>query len=262
MSETSSLDDRAQEVLELLPAAAPGSIVIGGWASWLRTRAQRSHDVDLIVDHQQLAAIGEHARIERSSAQHAGAQKWVADWDGVHLDLYVPFQSRLGTRLELRVEKLAQHTEQVDGQTVLTIGGQTAAKWAALVDRQGTRRGAKDREELLELLRDPAAADARHVLHEASNQPAHVVDAAIRDGLDYLAAGAERIERRRLQRLAKTWLPDPVEAAPPAAAPARGTTRPGGRPPRRAQTKSRRQPPPPPAGPAELPPAREDGIEL
>ncbi len=79
MSETSSLDDRAQEVLELLPAAAPGSIVIGGWASWLRTRAQRSHDVDLIVDHEQLAAIGQHARVERSSARHAGAQKWVGD---------------------------------------------------------------------------------------------------------------------------------------------------------------------------------------
>jgi hypothetical protein len=51
-----------------------------------------SRDVDLIVEWDQLRAIPEHARVERSAARHAGATKWVSEWDGVHLDLYFPFQ--------------------------------------------------------------------------------------------------------------------------------------------------------------------------
>jgi hypothetical protein len=224
MSDTSSPEDRAQTVLEMLPATAPGSVVIGGWATWLRTRGARSHDVDLIVDWDQLQAIAGHARVERSTAQHAAATKWAGDWDGVHLDLYLPFQSRLGTKLELQVEKLAEHTERVDNQIVLSIPAQTAAKWAALVDRYGTPRGDKDREEVLQLLKSPAARDTPAILHYASRKPAQAVDSAIREGFEYLQERAPKAERRRLHQMARTWLTR-TDTPPPT--PARGSPTPG-----------------------------------
>jgi hypothetical protein len=150
----------AERVLAEITAIVPHAVVIGGWATWLRTGGAKSHDIDLIVDWDELAEIGHHAEVEQSTARHAGAVKWRGTWDGVHLYLYVPHQSRLGTKLELRVERLRDHTETLDDHRVLTAPGQIAAKWAALVDRADSIRGEKDRDELLELLTHPDAATA------------------------------------------------------------------------------------------------------
>ncbi|MDA8067496.1 MAG: hypothetical protein M0T77_02650 [Actinomycetota bacterium] len=209
MSERSSLELKARIVLGELRKAAPDAIVIGGWATWLRTRGDMSHDIDVIATFEQLSEIGRHAHVEQSSARQAGAVKWRGEWDGVHLDLYVPHKSRLGTALELRVEQLARYAETIDGYRVLTIPAQIAAKWAALVDRKHSSRGLKDRAELLELLRDPRAGDAAGVLRETSAKPPNVVDDAIRDGFQYLQAGAPKTDRERLRRLQAAWVPAP-----------------------------------------------------
>ncbi len=268
MSATSSPDDRAQRVLEQLPAAVPGTVVIGGWASWLRTHGARSHDVDLIVEWDQLQAISEHARVERSTARHAGATKWVGEWDGVHLDLYVPFQSRLGTKLELRVETLVQYTEQIDNHRVLSIPAQTAAKWAALVDRVGTTRGAKDREEVIELLANPEAQSTAKILHEASAKSAAAVNEAISEGFAYLQATAPRAQRRQLAQMQTAWLPSSPEQPTPPATQAGGLPKPGGatrRSTARSSTRERGRSAPASAGDPTPPPenpARGHGLGL
>ena len=42
---------------------------------------------------------------------HSGGRKGRGTKDGVHVDAYIPWESALGTKLRLKVEKLTKHTE-------------------------------------------------------------------------------------------------------------------------------------------------------
>lgn len=187
---------------------APDSVVIGGWGVWLRERARFSHDIDLIVTHEQLHAIATRSDTPplESSARHAGGRKWAADWNGVHLDLYVPYQSRLGTRLQLRVEDLIADAEALEGHRVLSIPAQIASKWAALADRHQTSAGSKDVADLRAMLRHPDATLAGAVLYRASAAPSADVTAAIRIGFRALYDAAPRAEQRHLRKLEQAWI--------------------------------------------------------
>jgi hypothetical protein len=177
-----------------------------------------SHDIDLIVDHASMAAIALNATDLSQSRHLAGATKWRGTWSGVHLDLYVPHQSQLGSHLKLRVEDLSGHTEIVDGRRVLSVGAHIATKWAALLDRQGSQRGDKDRNEILELIKQPGAREAPRVLIEASALAPEAVLAAIQRGFELLAASPQvnRSERTALRRVGIEWS-DIAAAANPAA---------------------------------------------
>jgi hypothetical protein len=86
-------------------AAVPDVVLIGDWGSWVRTGGPMSYDIDLIVNHQDLALLGTMAA-NISASHHLAGTEWRGTWRSVHLDLYVPYQSRLGANLQLRVEQL------------------------------------------------------------------------------------------------------------------------------------------------------------
>ena len=67
-----------------------------------------SHDVDLILQRGQLAVI-EGLVDDLSDSHHLAGRKWCATWRGVHLDLYLPWESKLGQRLALRTEVLLDY---------------------------------------------------------------------------------------------------------------------------------------------------------
>src|ERR1035441_9453859 len=106
-------------------AAIPDAVRIGGWGSWVRTGGPMSHDIDLIVSHQDLALLGTMAA-DLSASHHLAGTKWRGTWRSIHLDLYVPYQSRLGANLQLRVELLTSYAETVNGYRVLTSAAHTA----------------------------------------------------------------------------------------------------------------------------------------
>ena len=103
-----------------------------------------SHDVDLIVTRGELGIL-ERMVDDLSESHHLAGTKWRATWRSIHLDLYAPFQSRLGANLQLRVELLTSHAETVNGYRVLTSAAHTATKIAALLDRPDSLPGRKDR---------------------------------------------------------------------------------------------------------------------
>jgi len=117
--------------------------------------------------------------------------------------VYVPYQSRLGGRLKLRVEALLPYAETVDGHRLLSLPAHLTTKFAALLDRPDSQPGEKDRIEIWRLLaQDISPHEVGHVLR-GSEAPGLDVVAAVRDVFTYLEdlelARAERLHLRTLR---------------------------------------------------------------
>lgn len=198
--------ERSRGVLGRVHEAVPDAVLIGGWGTWVRTGGPMSHDIDLIVTRPQLAALTALAD-EMSESRHLARRKWRGTLEGIHLDLYVPHQSRLGQHLELRTERLVRRTEVLDGWVVLAPPAHLATKLAALVDRPDSAPGDKDRHEIMALLTlGVDAADAVGVVHDASAREPAEVTRLIDQAFEYLGdLRLERNQRRTLNQLARDW---------------------------------------------------------
>jgi hypothetical protein len=223
--------ERSRAVLQRVHEAVPDAVLIGGWGTWLRSGGPMSHDIDLIVTRPQLAVLTALVD-EVSESRHLAGRKWRGSLDGIHLDLYVPHQSRLGQHLQLRTEHLVRRTEVLDGWVVLQPAAHLATKLAALVDRPDSGPGDKDRNEIMALLGQGIdTAEAVAVIHEASVRPPHEVTALIDHAFAYLGdLRLDRNQRRSLNHLARQWhdhsqrlAPDPP---PPPSRRSRGRTGP------------------------------------
>lgn len=202
-------------MLDEVLAAVPDAILIGGWGTWVRTGGPMSHDIDLILDRAQLAVL-EGMVDDLSVSHHLAGTKWRATWRSIHLDLYVPHQSRLGANLQLRTERLAVHQEHHGPYRVLTIPAHLATKLAALLDRPDSLPGRKDRHEILALLTEPTTASTPQVIADTSARTGDEQRILITKAFEFLAADSSlnRAGRDRLRRTAKTWLQH-LPAAPP-----------------------------------------------
>jgi hypothetical protein len=198
--------ERSRSVLGRVHEAVPDAVLIGGWGSWVRTGGPMSHDIDVIVTRPQLAALTALVD-EMSESRHLACREWRGTLEGIHLDLYVPYQSRLGQLLELRTERLVRRIEVVDGWVVLEPPAHLATKLAALVDRPDSAPGDKDRLEVMALLAQGVdAADAVGVVHDASARRPAEVAALIDRAFEYLGdLRLDRNQRRTLNQLANHW---------------------------------------------------------
>jgi hypothetical protein len=198
--------ERSRSVLGRVHDAVPDAVLIGGWGTWVRTGGPMSHDIDLIVTRPQLATLRALAD-EVSESRHLAGRKWRGTLGGIHLDLYVPHQSRLGQHLELRTERLVRRTEVVDGWVVLEPPAHLATKLAALVDRPDSASGDKDRHEIMALLGQGVdSADAVRVLHNASAREPAEVTGLIDRAFQHLGdLHLDRNQRRALNQLARDW---------------------------------------------------------
>jgi hypothetical protein len=140
----------------------PDAVLVGGWATYLRTGVAKSHDIDIIVDHATLAKLG--AKFQLSPSQHISGRKFEIQVEGVGVDVYPVYQSKLGRRLQVPVEILINHTEKIDRTRVLTAEAQFVAKMAALLDRPDTLPGEKDRREMWELINSGRGLDFKAVV--------------------------------------------------------------------------------------------------
>src|SRR5229473_6574417 len=150
-------EDDVQAVMRRFVRDFPDVVLIGGWATYIRTRVAKTHDIDIIVDHATLAKL--RAKFQLSPSHHISGRKFELKVEGVGVDVYPVYQSKLGQRLQIPVEVLINHTEKIDRTRVLTAEAQFVAKMAALLDRQDTIPGEKDRHEMWELLNSSPGFD-------------------------------------------------------------------------------------------------------
>lgn len=160
-SRTRPSEDDVQVVMQRFVRDFPDVVLIGGWATYIRTRVAKSHDIDIIVDHATLAKLGE--KFQLSPSRHIGGRKFEIKVEGVGVDVYPVYQSKLGQRLQIPVEVLINYTEKIDRTRLLTTEAQFVAKMAALLDRQDTLPGEKDRREMWELMNTEPGVDFKVV---------------------------------------------------------------------------------------------------
>lgn len=194
--------ERSRAVLNEVLAAVPAAVLIGDWGSWVRTGGPMSHDIDLIVNRQDLRQL-ETIADDFSESHHLAGTKWRASWRSIHLDLYVPYQSRLGANLQLKVEELLAQVETFNGYRVLSTPAHTATKIAALLDRPDSLPGRKDRHEILQLLEEPTAASTPAVIAQASTRDPTQLSTLIRQLFEFLV-GEPTLRQRDRARLRQT----------------------------------------------------------
>jgi hypothetical protein len=207
-------DDEILAVLDHLGRDLDPSILIGGWATHQRVGGDISRDIDVIVFSDEVRSRLPAIVSGLSSSTHLQGRKLRGEVDGVHVDIYLKWESVLGRELRLRVSVLAEHTEpaSVGGWLLLTLEAHTVSKLAALLDRPDTEKGEKDARELLRLIeRGIDTRSAVSILMAATERDRELIPGLIDRAFRLIAerADAGKQQRRALDMLRRQW----VEAA-------------------------------------------------
>lgn len=203
---------RVQGLLDHLGFDLEPSILIGGWATQMRVGGDVSRDIDLIImDPSLRKKLREVIPDYSENTIHSGGRKGRGTKDGVHVDAYIPWESALGTKLRLKVEKLTKHTESapMKGWRLLNVHAHTATKLAALLDRPDTEKGEKDAREIDRLLQNGAGpVETIAVLLDATGGDPELIPEYIGQAFDLFPtlARVNKQRRRELAHQKRVWV--------------------------------------------------------
>ena len=200
------------------------SILIGGWATFVRVGGEISLDIDLITSQESRHKL-EHLMTDLSPSNNHQGRKLRAPIDDVHLDIYLPYESQLGGKLRLKVEVLAEYPDEhsFEKWTLLRLEAHIATKMAALLDRHFSEKGQKDAREILALLMLDGvdSAVAAEVLDRASTVDIHELPAMISDAFDLIGTilKLSKADQKLLASARKSWVRElQLRGSPPQSA--------------------------------------------
>ena len=119
-------------------------ILIGGWASYLWTKAHKSKDIDIVVDYGVLKELGSEFTVSKNQRM----RKYEIKLEKFDIDIYVPFFSKLA----IPPEEIAQYSANIEGITTVKPEALLVLKQAAEIERRGSVKGKKDSIDILTLL--------------------------------------------------------------------------------------------------------------
>jgi len=187
------------------------SILIGGWATFVRVGGEISLDIDLITSQESRHKLELFMTDLSPSNNHQG-RKLRATIDDVHLDIYLPYESQLGSKLRLKVEVLAEYPDELsfESWTLLRLEAHIATKMAALLDRHFSEKGQKDAREILALLELDGVdtAVAAEVLDRASTVDIQELPAMIGEAFDLIGnvIKLSKTDQKLLATAKKSWV--------------------------------------------------------
>lgn len=191
------------------------SILIGGWATFVRVGGEISLDIDLITSQESRHKL-EKLMTDLSPSNNHQGRKLRATIDNVHLDIYLPYESQLGGKLRLKVEVLAEYPDELSFEkwTLLRLEAHVATKIAALLDRHFSEKGQKDAREILALLKLDGvdSALAAEVLHRASTVDIQELPAMIGEAFDLIGKiiKLSKADQKFLTAAKKSWVAELV----------------------------------------------------
>ena len=118
-------------------------ILIGGWATYLWTKQQKSKDIDIIVDLKELEKLKQENLIKNDRLK-----KYELKFEEIDVDIYVPYFSKL----TIPIEKIKNYNSKLQGFNVLSKEALLILKQGAELDRRNSIKGEKDRIDIISLL--------------------------------------------------------------------------------------------------------------
>ena len=118
-------------------------ILIGGWATYLWTKQQKSKDVDIVIDINELQKLKQE---HLSKNDHL--KKYEIKVEDIDIDIYVSHYSKL----TIPPESLKKHIKKVDGFNVVSPEILIILKQGAYEDRKNSVKGEKDKIDIISLL--------------------------------------------------------------------------------------------------------------
>lgn len=137
----SQLTEKSWQILQELKKKYRFTL-IGGWATYLWTKQQKSQDIDIVVEIKELEKFK-----QENLTKNDRLKKYELKRDEIDIDIYVPYFSRLS----LPTEELVKHTEMVEGFEVVSREALIILKQGALLDRKDSVKGEKDRVDIMSI---------------------------------------------------------------------------------------------------------------
>lgn len=195
--------DQLERVSQQFASFFNRPILIGGMAaiqSGFTTEATNDFDVILVSSGQSdVARVLEDFSLQPKS----GGIKGRGTYQGVHVDVYFAYRSKLGDRALLAVENLAEYVGQTYGNWVLlTPPAQFVTKLAALLDRSASDKGNRDARTLISMINQGVDGSAAYSVM-ASCSEADDIDHLWRQSMDELV---DRAVSRDSQKIRKFFL--------------------------------------------------------
>ena len=136
---------KSWEVLLKLRREPVPFTLIGGWAAYLWTRMQKSKDIDIVLDdHAGLEYLKQHFTLKKNDS----LRKYEIIVDGIDIDIYVPYFSRL----TLPAEDIRGYSTIVENIRVARPEALLVLKQGAEMERGDSVKGRKDRLDIMALV--------------------------------------------------------------------------------------------------------------
>ena len=138
----SQLTEKSWKILQELKRKY-NFILIGGWATYLWTKQQKSKDVDIVVEVNELQKLK-----TESLSKNDNLKKYEIKIDEIDIDIYVPYYSNFPIPMKVIVKNTTKiESFEVVGPEILLI-----LKQGAELDRKESIKGQKDRIDIMTLL--------------------------------------------------------------------------------------------------------------
>lgn len=119
-------------------------ILIGGWAVFIYTKALKSKDIDIIIEHEELQKMKQEFGVVKNSR----LKKYEVKKGDFDIDIYLPYFSNPG----LPAEEISKFTVSKDGFTLPAPEVLLIMKQCAFSQRKNTPKGEKDKIDIFSLL--------------------------------------------------------------------------------------------------------------
>src|SRR3989338_1584014 len=138
------ITEKSWEMIQELQKKKIKFVLIGGWAARLYTKAQKSRDIDIIVDFEELSKLKQLFDLSKNERLH----KYEFHMGEIDIDVYVGHFSKLS----VPVEEAAKKTRRMEGFSVVEPEALLILKQGAELARKESEKGFKDRLDIMNLL--------------------------------------------------------------------------------------------------------------
>ncbi len=141
----SMLTEKSWKILQELKTKKFKFVLIGGWAAYFLGKMHKSKDIDIVLaDIKEIDYLKQNFELKKNDK----LRKYEINIDGIDVDIYVPYFSKLA----IPAEDLPEYVTKIENFDVVIPEVLLILKQGAEIDRMHSVKGQKDRLDIMALL--------------------------------------------------------------------------------------------------------------